>query len=71
MRIRKMKKLRFFKELSLDDIYVLTDRRISQAQLSRIERGIVIPSDEDKELISGALKEPISKVFPKSEEEEE
>jgi transcriptional regulator with XRE-family HTH domain len=70
MRIRKMKEIRFFKELSLDDIYVLTDRGISQAQLSRIERGIVIPSDEDKELIARALKEPVSKVFPKFEEEE-
>ena len=68
MRIRKMKELRFFKELSLDDIYVLTDRRISQAQLSRIERGIVIPSDGDKELIAKAMKESVSKIFPKSEE---
>lgn len=70
MRIRKMKELPFFKELSLDDIYVLTDRSISQAQLSRIERGIVIPSDEDKELIAKAMKESVSKVFPELEEEE-
>jgi len=70
MRIKKMKELRFFKGLSLDDIYVLTGRRISQPQLSRIERGISIPSDKDKELISRALKEPVSKAFPESEEEE-
>ena len=67
MRIKKMKKLRFFKGLSLDDIYVLTGRRISQPQLSRIERGISIPSDKEKELIARALKEPASKTFPESE----
>ncbi len=70
MRIKKMKELRFFKGLSLDDIYVLTGRRISQPQLSRIERGISIPSDDEKELIARALKEPASKAFPESEEEE-
>jgi len=68
--MKKMKEIRFFKELSLDDIYVLTGRRISQSQLSRIERGISIPSDEEKELIAHALKEPVSKAFPESEEEE-
>lgn len=70
MRIKKMKELRFFKGLSLDDIYVLTGRRISQPQLSRIERGISIPSEEEKELIALALKEPASQAFPESEEEE-
>ncbi len=69
MRIKKMKELRFFKCLSLDDVHVLSGRRISQPQLSRIERGVAVPSDEDKELIARALKEPVSKVFPKSEEE--
>ena len=64
-----MKELRFFKCLSLDDVHVLSGRRISQPQLSRIERGVAVPSDEDKELIARALKEPVSKVFPKSEEE--
>lgn len=71
MRIKKMKELRFFKGLSLDDIYILTGRRISQPQLSRIERGISVPSDEEKELIARALKEEVLKAFPKSEEEEE
>ena len=69
MRIKKMKELRFFKGLSLDDIYILTGRKISQPQLSRIERGISIPSDEEKELIARALKESASKAFPESEEE--
>ena len=64
MEIKEMKKVRFFKEMSLDDIHVLTGRRISQPQLSRIERGITIPSDEEKALIARALKEPVSKVFP-------
>ena len=66
-----MKELRFFKGLSLDDIYILTGRRISQPQLSRIERGISVPSDEEKELIARALKEEVLKAFPNSEEGEE
>lgn len=67
MRIKKMKEIRFFKGLSLDDIHVLAGRRISQPQLSRIERGIAIPSDGEKALIARALKEPVSKVFPSEE----
>ena len=68
MRIKKMKELRFFKGLSLDDIYLLTGRRISQPQLSRIERGISVASEEEKILISKALKKPVGEVFPKEEE---
>jgi len=68
MEIKEMKKVRFFKGMSLDDIHVLTGRRISQPQLSRIERGIAIPSDEEKTLIARALKESVSKVFPAEEE---
>lgn len=68
MRIKKMKEIRFFKGLSLDEIHVLSGRRISQPHLSRIERGIAIPSDEEKALIARALKESVSKVFPSEEE---
>jgi len=67
MEIKKMKEIRFFKGLSLDDMHVLSGRRISQPQLSRIERGIAIPSEEEKQLIARALKEPVSKVFPRGE----
>jgi hypothetical protein len=42
--------------MTLDDIYLLTGRKINQGRLSRIERGISIPSKEEKILISGALK---------------
>ena len=70
MKIKKMKEIRFFKGLSLDDIYVLTNRKISQPKLSRIERGISIPTNEEKEFIARALKEPVSKAFPESEKEE-
>ncbi len=67
MQIRKMKEIRFFKRLSLDDIHVISGRRISQPQLSRIERGVAIPSEEEKTLIAKALKEPVLMVFPPEE----
>ena len=64
MKVSKMRKLRFFKGMTLDDIYLLTGRKIDQGKLSRIERNIQIPSKEEKTLISGALKTPQEELFP-------
>lgn len=69
--ISEMKKLRFFKNLSLDEIYLLTGRKISQPRLSRIERGIAVPREEEKMLISKVLKEPVEKIFPMKNENEQ
>lgn len=70
MKIKKIREIRFFKNMTLDDLYLLTGRKISQPKLSRIERDIEIPTKEEMELIAKAMKEPVSKVFPKSEEKE-
>ena len=59
-----IKTMRFFKGLTGDDIYVLTGREIMQPLLSRIERGVSIPTTKQKELISKALGESIEAVFP-------
>lgn len=65
--ITAMRHIRFLKRMSLDDLHLLVGRRISQAKLSRVERKITIPSSEEKKIISRALREPVSKVFPSEE----
>lgn len=62
-----LRKLRRDKELTLDDVYVLTGRKLSQGRISKLERRIFIPNDKDKKLLSKALKTPIYKLFPEDE----
>jgi len=59
----KMRQIRFFKGLTLDDIYLLTGRKVAMPKLSRIERGICLPTEEEKRLIAGALKEAVDEIF--------
>lgn len=62
-----MKKIRLMKGITLDDIYVVSERRLGQSKLSRIERGIVVPNREEKTLIARALDEQVNVVFPEDE----
>jgi len=61
--MKPMRKIRQFKGLTLDDVYLKTG--ISIPKLSRIERGIFKATEKEKRLISRALKTPKKKVFPK------
>ena len=49
--------------ITLDDIYIKSKRKISQSKLSRIERGISFPSEQEKKIISRILKVPIENLF--------
>jgi transcriptional regulator with XRE-family HTH domain len=60
----QMREMRFRLGMTLDDLYMATDRQIDPAHLSKIERGIVIPSDEKKELIAKALGVAAWELFP-------
>jgi transcriptional regulator with XRE-family HTH domain len=62
--MRKMRRVRLLKEITLDELYLRTGRKISQPRLSRFERGIALPSEEEKALIARALKEPVERLFP-------
>lgn len=62
-----LRKVRRGQELTLDEVYVLTDRRLSQGRISKLERRIFIPNDNDKKLLAKALKTPIYKLFPEDE----
>lgn len=63
-----LRKTRREQELTLDDLYVLTERRLSQGRISKLERGVFIPNDKDKKLLAKALKTPIYKLFPSDEQ---
>ncbi len=62
-----MKKIGLIRGLTLDDIYVICNRRIGQSKLSRIERVIILPSNEEKAWIARVLGEPVGEVFPDGE----
>jgi len=59
-----MKDIRYHRGLTLDDLYLMTG--IWQPRLSRIERGIFKPKQEEKEKISEALNSSIVVIFPES-----
>ncbi len=59
--MRKIRQIRLLKEITLDDIFLQTG--INQGRLSRIERGILQPTEIEKEKIAKTLNLPISEVF--------
>jgi len=59
----KIRSIRSSKFLSLDDIHLKSKRRISQSKLSRIERNISLPTEEEKKIISRILKVPVEDLF--------
>lgn len=62
-----LRKIRREKELTLDELYVLTGRKLSGGRISKLERGIFIPNENDKKFLSKALETPIYKLFPEDE----
>ncbi len=60
----RIKEFRFFKKMTQDDNYLLTN--IWPARISKIERGIFRPTSKEKKLLSKALKTPIGEIFPEA-----
>ena len=58
----QMREIRFFKRLTLDDIWLKTG--IHTSELSRIERGIFKPNLDKQLRIATALEKSRSEVFP-------
>ena len=61
----KIKEARFFAEMIQDELHLKTG--LSQAKISRIERGYIKPSKEDKRLIAKALKKSVKDIFPEEQ----
>lgn len=49
--------------ITLEDVYIKSKRKISTSKLSRIERGITIPTEKEKKTISRILKVPEKDLF--------
>lgn len=49
--------------VTLDDVYIKSRRKISQSKLSRIERGISSPTEQEKKILSRILKTPVEELF--------
>lgn len=60
--VNRMRRLRFEKSMTLDDLYLKT--KIWSPKLSKIEREIFNPTEKEQKLISEALQTPIKEVFP-------
>lgn len=62
MKKNRLKVFRFLKEKSQDEIS--HEIGISQAKLSRIERGYIVSSEEEKKAIAKALEMTVEELFP-------
>ena len=49
--------------ITLEDVYLKSKRKISTSKLSRIERGITVPTEKEKKTISKILKVPVEDLF--------
>jgi len=49
--------------ITLEDVYLKSKRKLSTSKLSRIERGITIPTENEKRIISRILKVPEKDLF--------
>jgi transcriptional regulator with XRE-family HTH domain len=58
----KLREIRFFKRVSQWQLRLPTG--ICQTRLSLIERGFIVPSDEDKRKIAEALGMTPEEIFP-------
>jgi transcriptional regulator with XRE-family HTH domain len=48
--------------LTQEDLYLLTDRQLHPSRVSRIERGIVEPTEEDLRLLARALNTSVAEI---------
>ena len=62
MEKNRVRELRFKKQITQDDIFVET--RIWPSKISRIERGILPATDQERKLISKALGVREEEAFP-------
>ncbi len=48
--------------LTQEDLYLLTDRQLHPSRVSRIERAIVEPTEEDLRLLARALNTSVAEI---------
>jgi len=52
MNQKKLKKLRIQRYLTLDEVYVKSRRKLQPSRLSKLERGILLMTDQDRKILS-------------------
>jgi transcriptional regulator with XRE-family HTH domain len=55
MVVNELRIARLQKGLTLDDVYVASGRSLSPSRLSRIERGILAPNEDEAKLLARLL----------------
>jgi len=61
-----LRQIRISKNLTLDDIFVRSRRKISQSRISKLERDILLPNERDKQVLSKVLEVSIKELFPEA-----
>lgn len=64
----KLKKVRLDRFVTQEEVFLLSRRKISSSRLSKIERGVVLPSKRDKKILCRVFKMSEMELFPEDEE---
>jgi transcriptional regulator with XRE-family HTH domain len=61
--ITKIKRLRFYRDLSMDEVYLRSGGRVHPPRMSRIERGILRASVRERTALAKVFGLPESELF--------
>ncbi len=62
MTVNKLRLERLKRGLTQEDVYLLSQRRLHPSRLSRIERGVIVFTPEDLQLLAAALDIPMEEL---------
>jgi transcriptional regulator with XRE-family HTH domain len=60
--VSRLRLERIERGLTLDDVWIRSERRLHPSRLSRMERGVLRPTSEEIRLLAGALDIPEEKL---------
>ena len=59
----KLKRIRFDLGLTLDQVFVKSRRRLQPSRVSKLERGILLPDESDRKILSRIYGVPEKDLF--------
>ncbi len=63
----KIKKVRLNLFMTLEDVYLKSKRKMDVSRLSKLERGITLPTSRDKKILSRVFKLSEEELFPENQ----
>lgn len=63
IRGNSLRRNRLAKNLTLEEVYIKSRRQLTPSRLSRLERDITIPTENDKRILADILEVPAEKLF--------